>query len=90
MFKSRTYIKGVSEKGTGISMFMLAVQESAATKGCITTTSSGCGTTRMLTVQVQSNACWYFGILKRVLYTPHEAQSLLQMHDVPHCGRFRT
>lgn len=50
----------------------------------------GCGTTRLLTVQVQSNACWYYGILKRVLYTPHEAQCLLQMHDVPHCGRLRT
>lgn len=60
-------------------MSMVMVQESPATKDCITTTSAQL-----------SNACSYLGILKRVLYTPGGAQSLLQMHDVLHCGGFKT
>lgn len=87
MLKSRTYIQWVAEKGMGISMPMVTVQERPATKGCITTSSWWLWTTKLLTIQVQCNACWYFGILQRVFYTSHEAQSLLQTHDVPHCGQ---
>lgn len=78
--------KGESEKGTGIPLSIVTVQESPVTKDCITTTSS-----RLQHLEVSNiSGPMFVSILSWVLYATHEAQPLLQMHDVLHCGRFES